>query len=438
MKKLLFVTMLLSWCAVLAFAQAGQGRPVLAILPFTGGTGGDGDTIASLLSFEPAITGAFTVVLRTAALNAPFEEHRFQLAGLTDADTVAEIGRMLNAQFVLSGSIRRVGDRNLVIATIINVQTFEQVAGYYLAYRAIEDVRPNLPTMARSMAATAFRNTSQLPNLAVLPLNVAEISTQEAETQAMILAIEIGNAGSFTILPRTGAIEAAFTEMGFGQMGFTTAEGHAELGRAFNAQYVLSAGASRLGAINMFTAQILNLRDGSQCAGASRDYCAITEGVDLMFDLARFVDCPNGGFVRIQSGSFLMGSPEGTPNSRDNERPVRRVTVSSFSMSRHLVTQGEWYNVMGTRPSHFTGERPGWKPSNGRGLAEPSRGTGKLVGCDRVRERAEPQGGSYARVHDKRNRGEPHGNVEPKRQRVPSADRSRMGICGARRGRVSR
>ena len=358
MKKAFATIALFALFATFALAQAtAQARPVLAILPFTGGTGGDGETIASLLSFEPAITGAFTVVPRTAALNALFEEHRFQLAGLTDADTIAEIGRMLNARFVLSGSIRRVGERNLVIATIIDAQTFEQVAGYYLTYGSIEEVRPELPFMARSMAATAFRDTAGLPNLAVLPLNIAGISVDEAETLAMILAIEIGNAGGFTVLPRTSAIESALAEHGFGMLGFTTEEGRAALGRAFNAQYVLSAGASSLGAINMFTAQILNLRDGSQRAGASRDYRAITEGVDLMFDLARFMDCPNGGLVRVQSGSFLMGSPEGTPYSWDNERPVRRVTVSGFSISRHPVTQGEWYNVMGTRPSFFTGER---------------------------------------------------------------------------------
>ena len=61
------------------------------------------------------------------------------------------------------------------------------------------------------------------------------------------------------------------------------------------------------------------------------------------------------GFVRVPGGTFLMGSPEGTPNSNANERPVRAVTVSGFSMGRHVVTQGEWYDVMGTRPSFFNG-----------------------------------------------------------------------------------
>jgi len=59
--------------------------------------------------------------------------------------------------------------------------------------------------------------------------------------------------------------------------------------------------------------------------------------------------------IRIPGGTFQMGSPAGTPNSSDNERPVRAVTISAFYMSRFPVTQGEWYDVMGTRPSFFNG-----------------------------------------------------------------------------------
>jgi len=64
---------------------------------------------------------------------------------------------------------------------------------------------------------------------------------------------------------------------------------------------------------------------------------------------------PPTDFVRVGGGTFQMGSPEGTPNSQANERPVRSVTVSGFYMSRFQVTQGEWYDVMGARPSWFTG-----------------------------------------------------------------------------------
>jgi len=58
------------------------------------------------------------------------------------------------------------------------------------------------------------------------------------------------------------------------------------------------------------------------------------------------------GMVRIPGGSFQMGSVSGL----DIERPVRRVAINAFSISRYPVTQKEWQEVMGTNPSHFKGD----------------------------------------------------------------------------------
>jgi len=62
----------------------------------------------------------------------------------------------------------------------------------------------------------------------------------------------------------------------------------------------------------------------------------------------------NPNLVRIPGGTFLMGTHSG---GNDNERPVRMVTISGFYMSRHPVTQGEWFDVVGSNPSHFQGGR---------------------------------------------------------------------------------
>jgi len=60
------------------------------------------------------------------------------------------------------------------------------------------------------------------------------------------------------------------------------------------------------------------------------------------------------GFVRIQGGTFTMGSTN--ESGRENDETQRRVTVSSFLMSRYEITQREYQEVMGTNPSRFTGD----------------------------------------------------------------------------------
>ena len=63
---------------------------------------------------------------------------------------------------------------------------------------------------------------------------------------------------------------------------------------------------------------------------------------------------PSGNMVRIPGGTFTMGSPANEPERSNNEMQ-HQVTVSSFSMGKYAVTQGEYESVMGTNPSRFKG-----------------------------------------------------------------------------------
>jgi formylglycine-generating enzyme required for sulfatase activity len=56
---------------------------------------------------------------------------------------------------------------------------------------------------------------------------------------------------------------------------------------------------------------------------------------------------PEIEMVRVQGGTFDMGSNDGN----GNERPVHRVSVSSFQIGKYEVTQAQWEAVMGSNPS---------------------------------------------------------------------------------------
>ena len=61
------------------------------------------------------------------------------------------------------------------------------------------------------------------------------------------------------------------------------------------------------------------------------------------------------GFVWIEGGTFLMGSPE-TENWRIDDEAQHEVTVSGVWMSPYEVTQAEYERLMGVNPSSFAGE----------------------------------------------------------------------------------
>jgi len=56
-------------------------------------------------------------------------------------------------------------------------------------------------------------------------------------------------------------------------------------------------------------------------------------------------------FVSIPGGEFEMGSNDGDAD----EKPVHRVRVSAFKMSKTEVTQAQWRSVMGNSPSRYSG-----------------------------------------------------------------------------------
>jgi len=69
------------------------------------------------------------------------------------------------------------------------------------------------------------------------------------------------------------------------------------------------------------------------------------------------ISLPRGklGFVWIQPGTFLMGSPPTEFGRSTNETQRFVVLTQGFWLSDHEVTQGEYQAVMGTNPSKFAG-----------------------------------------------------------------------------------
>ena len=285
MKKILLLMALFLVAVCVLFTQ---NRPRLAILPFTGSNAEDAESIAEFFSFESAITRNFFPVPRTRAVENLMREQQFQRSGLTDADTIAELGRQLNADYVVAGHITSLGASRLLLITIIHVEQLQQIAGDYREYRRIEETETFLPAMAQRIVEAALRDTSQLPRLAVLPFNVlsSEIGEGDAEVLAQILATDIANGGKYAVFPRTKAIEKVMEEHDIQRSGMTDAASIHLIGTAVNAQYVLSANVRSLGANKYFSAAILHIESGGQDKGSRKQYQDVSDGLKLMTELA--------------------------------------------------------------------------------------------------------------------------------------------------------
>ncbi len=63
----------------------------------------------------------------------------------------------------------------------------------------------------------------------------------------------------------------------------------------------------------------------------------------------------NDGFILVNGGTYMMGSPE-TENWRIDDETQHEVTISAFYMDSHETTQKEYERLMGRNPSVFQGE----------------------------------------------------------------------------------
>jgi TolB-like protein len=283
----------LSFCVLFAgfvlFPGAAQTKQQLAILPFTGGEGEDGETIAELFSYDPELNRVFSPLPRTSIRRAIEGERNFQMkSGMTDPDTIAALGKELGAQYVAAGNIATLGNNKLLVVSIIKIDDLQQVAGDLQTYNNIEEIQKKLPVMARNIVQAVGVNRENLPRMSILPFQLRESTNEkDADVLSSILAMYLIKNGRYAIYPRTSSLEQVQKEYDNQLYGDTADDSVAAIGKGVNPRYVLSGAARKLGTTgNMFNASIIDLESGVQVNGGSQNYQSLDDGIKAMEVLA--------------------------------------------------------------------------------------------------------------------------------------------------------
>jgi hypothetical protein len=283
---LFFIAVIFTFLALPS--MEAQTKKRLAILPFSGGQGQDGETISILLSNQRVLLDAFTVQPRNSAIDKIMGEQKYQRqSGLINSDAISEIGKLNTADLVVSGYITKLSDQNLVLISIIDVTEVQQIAGVYQVYRSIEEIRGVLPGLARRLAESSKRNYNNLPALAVPSFSVPKnVNANDAMVLAQILATEIVNLNKYAVFPRNSSVDDVLKEHQFQRSGQTS--GAVNLGTSKKIDFILSSNVMSLGKSNLFGSQIINIERGDVISGADREYQTISDGLnkDLMKEIA--------------------------------------------------------------------------------------------------------------------------------------------------------
>ncbi len=113
---------------LLMFASHGflyaQNKTKIAVLNFEAKNLNQesADAVADILCTELFNTNRFDVIERQAIMRI-LEEQQLQMTGVTDMSQAAEIGKILNAEKIMIGSVSRLGQTFVINTRLVDVQT---------------------------------------------------------------------------------------------------------------------------------------------------------------------------------------------------------------------------------------------------------------------------------------------------------------------------
>lgn len=141
-------------------------KPAVAVLDLTGNgyAKADLEVLTNRLRSELVETGHFTVVERSE-MTAILKEQGFQQTGCTDASCAVEVGRLLNVQYMIIGSVDKAGE----IITV-NVRQVKVESGVIVKNIKHDCFRCSIETVVVGGLRNAARLLCGLDTIAVAPV----------------------------------------------------------------------------------------------------------------------------------------------------------------------------------------------------------------------------------------------------------------------------
>jgi len=142
-------------CSFLCVFPAGaEEKPVLSVLNFesSGLSGAEVNLVSDIITSHVQKTGAFRVIDRFQRKTI-MDEIAFSLSGCVEESCQLEIGRLLSASFIITGSLGSVGSLYVMNLRLIAVETGETVRSETGSFRSIETLMESSQPMIFDLLA---------------------------------------------------------------------------------------------------------------------------------------------------------------------------------------------------------------------------------------------------------------------------------------------
>jgi TolB-like protein len=269
-------------------------KPTVAILDFEGQSVDPSEvkTLSERMRTEIGNTNAVRLIERKAVEKIMMEQG-LQQSGCTTDECAAEVGQLLGVQYMISGSIGKMGKSYTIDCKMFSVETGETIRTKSATHKgdvsglltemeilAWEIVGLNAPQKLKLKRA----GTDATRTVAVLDFEGRGITMQEAQTLTDRFTTSLSSTKKVIMVER-GTMNDVLQEQGFDSGECTSDECAAEVGAMLGVEYMISGAIGKIGNAYTIDAKMFAVATGAAETMKSITYAGAVEGLIVEIEI---------------------------------------------------------------------------------------------------------------------------------------------------------
>ena len=278
MKKIMIYMFLT--CFITGFVWSQDTRPTIAILDFEGHgiSVQEVQTLTERMRSEIGSTNAVRLIERKA-IESIMAEQGLAQSGCVSDECAAEVGQLLGVQFMINGTIGKLGDTFTIDVKMFSVETGATERSVNATHKGdISGLLTEMQILAWEIVGLQAPQRLRLqrggeqdkPTIAVLDFEGRGISAMEAQTLTDRFTTAMSNTGRVQLVER-GVMSEVLEEQGMTGSDCSSQECAAEVGAMLGVQFMVNGAIGKLG-----EAYTIDIKMFSVATGAAENMQSVT------------------------------------------------------------------------------------------------------------------------------------------------------------------
>jgi TolB-like protein len=310
-----------------SISVAQQGKPTVAILDFEG-QGVDASEVQTLterMRTEIGNTKAVRLIERKA-VEKIMQEQGLQQSGCTSDECAAEVGQLLGVQFMISGSIGKMGKSYTIDAKMFSVESGETVRTQNATHDGdISGLLTEMEILAWEIVGLQAPGSLKLKRagtdatrtVAVLDFEGRGITREEAQTLTDRFTTSLASTEKVVMVER-GTMVDVLEEQGFEAGECASDECAAEVGAMLGVEYMISGAIGKLGDTYTIDAKMFSVATGAAESMKNITYSGKVDGLIVEIEILAWnilgLDPPRALKKKRKKGAADVAEDKGGTN----------------------------------------------------------------------------------------------------------------------------